>query len=54
LRFLKTSKYIQNINQIEEENESSLTIYLRTDIEALTLRNKGVKVTQLIKDQQTE
>jgi len=45
LRFLKTSKYIQNTNQIKEENESSLTIYLRTDTGALTLRNKGVKIT---------
>jgi len=37
-------KHIQNTNQIEEENESSLTIYLRTDTGALALRNKDVKV----------
>jgi len=39
------SKHIQNTDQIEEENESLLTIYLRTDTGALALRNKGVEVT---------
>jgi len=37
-------KYIQNINQIKEENENLLTIYLRTNTGALALRNKSVKV----------
>jgi len=45
LRFLKTFKHIQNTDQIEEENENSLTIYLRTDTGALALYNKGVEVT---------
>jgi len=49
LRFLKTSKHIQNTDQIKEENKSSLMIYLYTDTGALALRNKGVEVTQLIK-----
>jgi len=39
------SKHIQNTDQIKEENESLLTIYLRTDTGVLALRNRGVKVT---------
>jgi len=38
-------KYIQNTDQIKEENESLLTIYLHTDTGALALRNKSVEVT---------